>query len=228
MIEVIGLKGISQIEAKDDIGKLIVTAFHDNDVVIKPYDILCVASKVVSVAEERQVLLSSVQPSAEAMKIHQQVPRKDARLIQLMLNEIDDASAQLTISEKFIGARLPNGLFLTSAGVDKLDSQSAILLPRDPDRSAKRIAETITRLTSVPVSVVITDSDGRPDKKGTTQVAIGVYGLTPMRSAETLCDMVAAAAGLEMGQRDAGIPVAIVSGLKYQFDTNAKITDALN
>ncbi|KRL53870.1 coenzyme F420-0:L-glutamate ligase [Furfurilactobacillus rossiae] len=225
----IGLKDISQIEAKDDIGKLIVTAFYDNDVVIKPYDILCVTSKVVSVAEERQVLLSSVQPSAEAMKIHQQVPRKDARLIQLMLNEIDDASsAQLTISEKFIGARLPNGMFLTSAGVDKFDSQSAILLPRDPDRSAKRIAETITRLTSVPVSVVITDSDGRPDKKGATQVAIGVYGLTPMRSTETLCDMVAAAAGLEMGQRDAGIPVAIVSGLKYQFDTNAKITDALN
>lgn len=166
MVEVIGLKGISQIEAKDDIGKLIVTAFHDNDVVIKPYDILCVASKVVSVAEERQVLLSSVQPSAEAMKIHQQVPRKDARLIQLMLNEIDDASsAQLTISEEFIGARLPNGLFLTSAGVDKLDSQAAILLPRYSDRSAKRIAETITRLTSVPVSVVITDSYGRPDKK---------------------------------------------------------------
>ncbi|WP_347877382.1 MULTISPECIES: coenzyme F420-0:L-glutamate ligase [Furfurilactobacillus] len=225
----IGLKGINQIEAKDDLGKLIVTGFQDNDVVIKPYDILCVASKIVSVAEERQVLLSNVQPSSEAMKIHQQVPRKDARLIQLMLNEIDDASsARLTISEGFIGARLPNGLFLTSAGVDKLDSQSAILLPRYPDQSAKRIAETITRLTSVPVSVVITDSDGRPDKKGATQVAIGVYGLTPMRSTETLCDMVAAAAGLEMGQRDAGIPVAIVSGLKYQLDTNANITDALN
>lgn len=123
---------------------------------------------------------------------------------------------------------MPNGLFLTSAGVDKIDDEKAILLPEFPDTSARKIALTLTTAFGVPVSVVITDSDGRPDKKGATQVAIGVYGLTPMRSTETLCDMVAAAAGLEMGQRDAGVPVAIVSGLKYQFDTNAKITDALN
>lgn len=241
MVEVIGLKDIGQVRVEDNIGRLIVKAVHENQIVVKQHDVFCVASKIVSITENREIMLKNVAPMIDAQKIHQRIPRKDARLIQLMINETGDTTAeQLTVTNSFIGGQMPNGLFLTSAGVDKIDDEKAILLPEFPDISAQKIALTLTTAFGVPVSVVITDSDGRPDKKGATQIAIGVYGLKPLRettspkdmltkpAVETLCDMVAAAAGLEMGQRDAGIPVAIVSGLKYQFDTNAKITDALN
>jgi F420-0:gamma-glutamyl ligase len=80
--------------------------------------------------------------------------------------------------------------------------------------------------------VIITGSDGRVDKLGATQIAVGVHGIPPLRrggeAEETLCDMIAAAAGIVMGQRDAGCPAALVRGVDYSFDADARITDALH
>ncbi|HAT55350.1 MAG TPA: glutamate ligase [Lactobacillus sp.] len=241
MVKIFGLHSIPSVQIGDNIGNLIVNAVRLHNVQIMPHDIFCVASKIVSVSEGRQVSLAEVVPSEQALKIHAQVPRKDARLIQLMLNETryQDGS-RLSITDGFIGGWMPNGMFLTSAGVDKLTSKSAILLPNDSDQSAGIIAQTIKKALGIDVSVIITDSEGRPDKRGATQIAIGLYGLTPVReennrshtktsrAAETLCDLIAASAALEMGQRDAGIPVAVVSGLDYTYNTKARISDAIN
>jgi len=130
---------------------------------------------------------------------------------------------------------------LTSSGVDKNGPEEVILLPEDADASARVIGKTILEATGINVGVIITDSDGRIDKKGATQIAIGIYGLPPIRSTETIdetgkpkvseetvCDMLAASAALIMGQRGTNKPAVLIRGYDYKFDKNSSIRQALN
>lgn len=126
-------------------------------------------------------------------------------------------------------------------GVDKLGSEELILLPENADASARAIGHKILELTGVNVAVIITDSEGRPDKRGSAQIAVGVYGIPPLRvseaeneggkikrSEETICDMLAAGAALLMGQRGFNKPAVRIRGFDYTFSTDASINDALN
>ena len=153
----------------------------------------------------------------------------------------EPSGSRLEVKDNYVGGWLPNGLFLTSAGVDKLGSEELILLPENADASARAIGRKILELTDLNIAVIITDSEGRPDKRGSAQIAIGVYGIPPLRvsetesddgkirkSEETICDMLAASAALLMGQRGFNRPVVRISGFDYQFDAEATIGDALN
>lgn len=119
------------------------------------------------------------------------------------------------ISNSYIEGWLSNGLFLTSAGVDKQGNDRTIILPENCDLIAKEIGETLCKVLKVKIAIVITDSDGRIDKKGANQIAVGLYGIDGLRKTEyknkkyveTLCNMLASAAGLIMGQRGVNIPV---------------------
>jgi F420-0:gamma-glutamyl ligase len=153
----------------------------------------------------------------------------------------DPSGARLDISEDYIAGWLPNGIRLTSAGVDKIDSEHVMLLPENADASAREIGKTILEIISRRVGIIITDSDGRVEKKGSTQVAIGIYGIPALRTSEsvnqetgetkmveeTLCDLLAAAAALVMGQRGTNKPVVKISGVEYEFNEDSRITDAL-
>jgi len=225
------------VEAGHDIGDILVNALLEASIVLEENDVICIASKAISMAEGRVVLLNEVEMSKAAQEIHSKVPRKDPRTIQLMINETGDPEgSRIVLTGNHLAGWLPNGLRLTSAGVDKIDAESVILLPKDPDASAKAIGNKILSATNVNVGIVITDSDGREDKKGSTQLAIGVYGVPPLRktttaiatSEETLCDMLAASAALIMGQRGTNKPAVLIRGVDYTFDPNAKITEALN
>ena len=125
-------------------------------------------------------------------------------------------------------------MFLTSGGVDKGKNNTAITLPKNCDLTAKRISNAFCQELGVKTSVIITDSDGRADKKGANQVAVGLYGLNGLRvnkeagTAETLCDLLAAAAGLVMGQRGINIPLACIHGLEYEKATDFSIADTVN
>ena len=114
-------------------------------------------------------------------------------------------------------------------------------MPEDSDESAMRIGKSIQKNFNSRVAVVVTDSDGRVEKAGATQVAIGLYGLPGLRSStttddsgtvkiadETLCDLVAASAALIMGQRGTNRPVVVIRGLSYEFDEKSKIRQALS
>ncbi len=169
--------------------------------------------------------------------MHQQIPRKDPRLIQIIIDQTSDKSGKkLQTSKNFIGGWLPNGLFLTSAGVDKIDAGTAIVLPKNCDEIAKRISDDIFNQLKVRVAIIITDSDGRIDKKGATQVAVGLYGISGLRKSqhedktnvETICDMLAASAGLLMGQKGKMLPIVKIHGIDYTFDKFATIRDAVN
>lgn len=140
------------------------------------------------------------------------------------------------IADNYIGGWLPTGLFLTSAGVDRQGTDKAVVLPKNCDLIAKEIGEKLIGALQVQIAIVTTDSDGRVDKKGANQVAVGLYGIDGLRKTqyddktyvETLCDMLANSVGLVMGQRGVNIPVVKIRGLEYEFNESATIEDALN
>jgi coenzyme F420-0:L-glutamate ligase / coenzyme F420-1:gamma-L-glutamate ligase len=107
---------------------------------------------------------------------------------------------------------------------------TVLLLPAKPDASAKRLGQALEKAFGVRVGVLITDSDGREDIAGATQLCVGSYGVPPVRrhygAQETICDMLAAAVGLVMGQRGNHVPAAVVCGFSYPFDETARLADA--
>lgn len=237
MITIEALHNFPKIERKCNLGAEIIRTIKNEEFNIRDNDILCIASKLISKSEGLFVDLNSISPSQLALRLHQQIPRKDPRLIQIIIDQTSDKSGKkLQISKNFIGGWLPNGLFLTSAGVDKIDAGTAIVLPKNCDEIAKRISDDIFDQLKVRVAIIITDSDGRIDKKGATQVAIGLYGVSGLRKSqhedktnvETICDMLAASAGLLMGQKGKMLPIVKIHGIDYTFDKFATIRDAVN
>lgn len=244
MLERISIEAIPnmpRIVTGDDIGEIIVNKSQEAGFELKEHDILCIASKAVSSSEDNIVRLDTIEPSNVARKIHEKIPRKDVRAVQAIIDATGEPSgSRLEVKDNYVGGWLSNGLFLTSAGVDKLGSEELILLPKNADASARAIGHKILELTGMNVAIIITDSEGRPDKRGSTQVAIGIYGMPPLRvseaegeggkmkrTEETTCDMLAASAALLMGQRGANKPVVLIRGHKYNFDEEVKMTDAL-
>ena len=237
MITIEALHNFPKIERKCNLSAEIIRTIKNEEFNIRDNDILCIASKLISKSEGLFVDLKSINPSQLALCLHQQIPRKDPRLIQIIIDQTSDKSGKkLQISKNFIGGWLPNGLFLTSAGVDKIDAGTAIVLPKNCDEIAKRISDDIFDQLKVRVAIIITDSDGRIDKKGATQVAVGLYGISGLRKSqyqdktnvETICDMLAASAGLLMGQKGKMLPIVKVHGIDYVFDKFATIMAAVN
>ena len=237
MITIEALHNFPKIERKCNLSAEIIRTIKNKEFNIRDNDILCITSKLISKSEGLFVDLKSINPSQLALRLHQQIPRKDPRLIQIIIDQTSDKSGKkLQISKNFIGGWLPNGLFLTSAGVDKIDAGTAIVLPKNCDEIAKRISDDIFDQLKVRVAIIITDSDGRIDKKGATQVAVGLYGISGLRKSqyqdktnvETICDMLAASAGLLMGQKGKMLPIVKIHGIDYTFDKFATIMAAVN
>ena len=189
-------------------------------------DIVVIASKVVSIAGKRHVDLAGVTVSDEARRIAEQTGKPPA-IVQLILNE--SSSHYLATEHGPIIATHHLGLQLTSAGVDRAADGGAWLLPADPDASARKIRDDLVTLTGTRVAVVIADSDGRPDRRGATVLSIGAAGIAPLRVSvhtepagptkrqeETLTDLIAAAAGIVLGQRGRGAPVVVLRGVAYR------------
>lgn len=241
-LQIESIPNIPYIQENDNIGEILVRAAQESGLSFQDNDIVCVASKAVSIAEGRRVRLDSVEASEVAKSIQAQVPRKDARTIQLIIDATGAPDgSRVEVAENYIAGWLPNGLRLTSAGVDKNGTEEVILLPVDADASAKQIGKKILSATNVNVGVIITDSDGRVDKKGATQLAIGVYGVSPLRiteytdetgstkrNEETVCDMFAASAALIMGQRGTNKPAVVIRGYEFDFNQEHTIIEAIN
>ena len=134
------LPNIPYIESGQEIGDILLTAIKSAGIILEENDIICVASKAVSIAEQRQINLVDVEAGEIAKQIHERVPRKDVRTLQLMIDETGKPDgSRLEIQGNYIAGWLPNGLRLTSAGVDKMNAETVILLPENSDESAKRI-----------------------------------------------------------------------------------------
>jgi coenzyme F420-0:L-glutamate ligase/coenzyme F420-1:gamma-L-glutamate ligase len=196
--------------------------------------VLVVAQKIISKAEGRLVDLTRVTPGPEALRIAK-AGDKDPRQIEVVLGEtrrIVRESANVLICET------RHGFVCANAGVDLSnapDDDVAILLPVDPDDSARRLRQGLLEAGAAqPLAVIITDTFGRPWREGLVDVAIGCAGIAPLddlrgsqdrRGRElavtTLAtvDALAAAAGLLMRKAD-GIPSVWVSGIEVAGDGN--------
>jgi coenzyme F420-0:L-glutamate ligase/coenzyme F420-1:gamma-L-glutamate ligase len=224
-IQVLPLEGIPEIEEGDDLAELLAEAAGRTGG-FEIGDVLVVAQKAVSKAEGRVVALSEVEPSEEARA---QAGAGDPRHVEVILRE----TARVVRSRPpLVIAETRHGFVCASAGVDASNAPGAdtvVLLPVDPDASARALHERLG------VPVIVSDSFGRPFRHGTTDVAIGVAGLAPLRDLRgtrdrsgyelkttqiAVADEIAGAAELVMGKAD-GIPAAIVRGLRLEGDGSA-------
>jgi coenzyme F420-0:L-glutamate ligase/coenzyme F420-1:gamma-L-glutamate ligase len=225
---VIPLPGIPELEEGDDLAALLAEAAHRVGG-LEPGDVLVVAQKVVSKVEGRVVRLDGVEPSARA---HELAGDEDPRRLEVILRE---SAAIIRTRAPLVIAETPHGFVCASAGVDASNAKgpdTLVLLPLDPDASARRLRERILELTGVEAGIVVSDSFGRAWRRGTTDVALGVAGITPLLDLKgrrdstgyelhateiAVGDEIAGAAELVMGKTE-GIPAAIVRGVQVDGD----------
>jgi coenzyme F420-0:L-glutamate ligase / coenzyme F420-1:gamma-L-glutamate ligase len=219
---------LPEIAAADDVAQLVADAFalEDDDVVV-------VAQKAVSKAEGRIARLADVEPSPQALEL---AAGEDPRRIEVILRE----SARLVRTRPpLVISETRHGFVCASAGVDASNApepETVVLLPLDPDASAGRLRSDLERLSGRRVAVIVADSFGRAWRQGTTDVAIGCAGLSPLldltgvrdvngyelhATVIAVADQLAGAAQLVMGKTD-GVPVAVVRGFEPRGSGSAR------
>ena len=224
--------GLPMINGGDDLGALAVTAMDRAGLKLEGGDMVCVAQKIVSKAEGRQVDLDDVEPSPQAASLGAETD-KDPRLVQLIL---DESTEVLRRRPGILIVRHRLGLVCANAGIDQSNidhggGEQALLLPADPDASAAALRARFTELTGAEVGVLITDSHNRPWRLGTVGVAIGAAGVEVLddhRGGTDLfgrelkvtlinrADAIAAAATLLMGETTERIPLVVAKGFAPQ------------
>jgi coenzyme F420-0:L-glutamate ligase/coenzyme F420-1:gamma-L-glutamate ligase len=204
-------------------------------------DIVVIAQKIVSKAEGRIVPLSSLTPSANAIRLAKAY-KKDARVLELILRHSKNI---VKIANGVIISETKHGFVCANAGIDQSNiiksTENALLLPDDPDASATQIMNMLRKKTNREVAVIIADSFGRPFRNGQTNVAIGIAGLNAIKSyigeddmfgkklkvtEIAVVDELASAAELVMGKSN-GIPVAIVRGFDLVKSKKASINELI-
>jgi coenzyme F420-0:L-glutamate ligase/coenzyme F420-1:gamma-L-glutamate ligase len=210
--------GLPEVQPGDDLAALIAAAEPG----LEAGDVVVIAHKVVSKAEGRIRVLADIEPGAEARALAPKL-HKDARQVQAVLDE----SAEILRDERVLICRTRHGFVCANAGVDASNAPPGcvILLPDDPDASARAIRAALPNRPAV----VIADSFGRAWRVGQCDVAIGIAGVAaiddwegrPDRSGRALhataiavADEAAAAADLARAGKDAGEPVVVVRGLE--------------
>jgi len=214
------LEPFPELQMGDDLAATITDVLTRTDTALQDGDIVVIASKAVSIAEKRYVDLGTVTLGPEAQELAGKTG-KPAPLVQLILDSASDYF--LATDRGPIIARHRLGYQLTSAGIDRAGTEGAWLLPVDPDASARALRDALITHTGADIAVVIADSDGRADRRGATVISIGAAGIAPLRitehggkrQEETFTDLIAAAAGIILGQRGRGAPVAVLRGIAY-------------
>ena len=178
-LEILGLQGIGEVTRGAPVGRLIYDACLRQNLPLAEDDILVIAQKVVSKSEGRLVPLDDVTPSARAQELSLQLD-KEARLLEVILRE---SRRIIRMGRGAIIVETHHGFVCANAGVDLSNVGRGLvaLLPGDPDESASRIREELRELAGVAPAVIVSDSFGRPWRLGTTDVALGVAGIRPLK-----------------------------------------------
>ena len=223
MLTAAALTGIPEVRAGDDLAALLAAAAG----VLANGDVLVLAHKIVSKAEGRTVALAGVQPGGRAIELGAE-HGKDPRLVEVILAE---SEAIVRSRPGVLICRTAHGFVCANAGVDASNAGTAgevVLLPRDPDASARALRARLRELTGVAPAIVIADSFGRAWRVGQCDVAIGIAGLAPLedwrgrtdgagRTLEStliaVADAAAATADLTRA-KDSREPAVLVRGLE--------------
>jgi coenzyme F420-0:L-glutamate ligase/coenzyme F420-1:gamma-L-glutamate ligase len=171
------LDGLPEITPGDDLARLIADALGDQ--ALGARDVLVIAHKVISKSEGRVRTLSEVTPGPRAIELATKLD-KDPRLVEVILGE---SSEVLRAAHGVLICVTHHGFVCANAGVDASNvpgEDRVVLLPEDPDRSARRLRARIRELTGAAPGIVITDSFGRAWRTGQCDVAIGCAGVRPL------------------------------------------------
>jgi coenzyme F420-0:L-glutamate ligase/coenzyme F420-1:gamma-L-glutamate ligase len=196
---------------------------------LRPGDILIIKHKIVSKAEGRLVDLATIKPSASSVAWAKKY-QLDARVIELALQQ---SRAVIRRKNGVLITETHHGFLCANGGIDVSNvngGRHALLLPKDPDRSARELHRELKKCTGLAIPVIITDSFGRPWREGLVDHCIGIAGMKPLRddrghrdphgyqlhaSVEAVADELAAAAGLVCGKLNR-TPACIVRGFCYE------------
>lgn len=221
--------GIPRVEPGNDLTAILLDALTRGGQALAAGDILVVCQKIVSKAEGRIVRYSDVEPSPFARQVAAQGEGKDPRIVEVVLRQ---TKRIVKMDRGHLIVETGPGWVCANAGVDEsngLSDDSVILLPEDPDASARRIRDGIRERTGASVAVILTDTFGRAWRDGLVDVALGAAGIEPLldlRGQQDLngrdlhhtvvaqADALAAMAGLLMRKGD-GIPAVLVRGHRF-------------
>ena len=237
-LSLFALPGIPMVRPGDDLAALIADGFARAGEAAAAGDVLVVAQKIVSKSEGRYADLAAVEPGERARDIAARTD-KDPRLVELILSE---ARRVVRYRPGVIIVEHRLGFVMANAGIDSSNVEPAaahervLLLPRDPDGSARRIREGLRARLGLDCAVIVNDSVGRAWRVGTVGLALGAVGLPSLLDLRgrsdlfgrplavtqvALADELAAAASLLMGEADEGMPVVVVRGLAASGPGNA-------
>lgn len=224
------IDGIPLVRPGDDVTAILLDALKQSDDALADGDILVIAQKIFSKAQDRYASLSAVTPSDEAEKLASEID-KDPRIVELILSEANEVVRHrpgvLIVEHKL-------GFVMANAGIDASNvaeggesDDRVLLLPVDPDGDCARVRAEIKERAGVDVAVIMNDSVGRAWRSGTVGIAIGVAGLPGildlrgendlfdrplMTSIVGIADELAAAGSVLQGQADEGAPAVIIRG----------------
>ena len=226
-IELIPLHGIPLVKRGDDVCSLLMDAIERSGIELEAGDIVVVTHSMISIAEGSLYFSSEIEISPRATLIAEQTGHSPSS-VEAALREADEVIRDHPI----LITRTKQGIITDFSGVDESNAplDSIIALPKDPDISAKRIQEEISSRYGFNIPIIVTDTQGRPWRKGAVNLAIGLAGMSPFvenvgkrdlhgrelrSSLVCLADQLAAASELVMGQSNEGIPAIIIRGVAF-------------
>jgi len=230
------IPNLPNVRPGDHLADLLFQTVQSIPLTLEDGDIFVVAQKIISKAEGRQINLTQVEPSTQAVELAARV-EKDPRFVELVLRE---SKAVLRARPGTLIVEHERGFICANAGIDHSNVSAAwgnpedwvLLLPKDPDVSAERLRKELEALSHCKLGVLIIDSHGRAWRNGVVGITIGISnvpGIVDMRGQADLygyklrvttiaaADELAAAASLVMGQAAEGTPVVHVRGFPYSL-----------
>jgi coenzyme F420-0:L-glutamate ligase / coenzyme F420-1:gamma-L-glutamate ligase len=234
-IQIIPIPHIPEIRPGDDLPGILLAATKKSKLSFQQNDILVLAQKIISKSENRLIDLTTITASQRAIDLaakSDKDTRKDPRLVEVILRE----SRRIVRDHPVLIVETHHGFICANAGIDQSNIPGetiASLLPKNPDATAKKIAQALHKLTRKKIAVIISDTFGRPWRLGLTNVAIGTYGvpsLVDLRGTRDMhnkplhasiiatADELAAAAGLAM-PKAAATPAILIRNYPYKSST---------
>lgn len=216
-----------EVRPGDSLADKLLQAVRDQHIVLESGDILVIKHKIVSKAENRFIELARVKPSSSSKRWAKRY-RLDARVIELAMRE---SRAVIRRKNGVLITETQHGFICANSGVDVSNvdgGKHALLLPMNPDRSARQLHRELKERTALSIPILITDSFGRPWREGLVDFCIGIAGMKPLRddrgrrdahgyilhaSVEAVADELASAAGLVCGKLNR-TPACIVRGYR--------------
>jgi len=239
-LELIALKNFPEVEPGNNIVELIANNIYINNVPIDDLDIIVIAQKVISKAENRYIDLDKINISDEAKKLAFNL-KKDEGLVQAIINE---SNKIISTEKNVIIVEHKLGFININAGIDQSNipqaDNIALLLPENPSKSAKAIQTNLSNQLNKNISIIISDSMTRPYRSGVINFALAssniqslvnlkgendMYGNKLKGTEVAVADELASAAGLLMGQSDEKKPIILIKGFNK---STYKVNDAFD